>query len=709
MKHTILFILLSAAVLLFAGCGKENPRKVYFGATVLEIRDNSILVMPDEDAEERRSSDQINVATGNLKDSKSAESLKDLRIGDSVKIGYGGYILESYPAEITDAFALQKVKTDDADKKPPVIILSEKEYGFTRKILEPTTYSWFWENGGVEADASHPLDPNLKAVPLKISEGERYTITAGRPIESITFYRWEAQSIGYMETEPVDSNVECPENTIELRPDSVYDIFVTYGEEDGISGNAYYYLITDADADADEDAENVELFVDTDAAEESGDGEDVAEITYDPSIKALIAPPAEAFGKGMKTEAFMNGDGYSKWWDYRMEKLHASNAVQPQLNDYYAQILPLLLSGEENEVASPANIYLSLSILAEVTGGETRAEIMNALGAPDIDTVRTRAAAIWNSNSIDIPLLTSLIANSLWLRDDLIYYNEETVARIAENYRASVFAGEMGSEAMNEALRKWTDDATKGRLAEFTKEMKTDPRTILELVSTLYYKAAWNEPFNKNATGEETFHGLTGDSTCEMMHTGKTGLFYTGDSFTMASLSLMEDGNMWFFLPDEGKTIADVLADPGVMEIVRPAGEEFSEDYGPMDLPKEFHEEAEKIINISIPKFDVSRKTDLEDIMRSLGINAAFDAASADFSPLTNEPEVFVSKAEHAANLSIDEEGVTGAAYTDIGLCGAGMPPEEVVDFVLDRPFLFLVTSRDGSILFAGSVCDISE
>ena len=68
-----------------------------------------------------------------------------------------------------------------------------------------------------------------------------------------------------------------------------------------------------------------------------------------------------------------------------------------------------------------------------------------------------------------------------------------------------------------------------------------------------------------------------------------------------------------------------------------------------------------------------------------------------------------MSKAEHAANLSIDEEGVTGAAYTDIGLCGAGMPPEEVVDFVLDRPFLFLVTSRDGSILFAGSVCDISE
>ena len=44
-----------------------------------------------------------------------------------------------------------------------------------------------------------------------------------------------------------------------------------------------------------------------------------------------------------------------------------------------------------------------------------------------------------------------------------------------------------------------------------------------------------------------------------------------------------------------------------------------------------------------------------------------------------------------------------GAAYTELALAGAGMIEEEI-DFVLDRPFLFLVTSRDGSILFAGVV-----
>ena len=53
--------------------------------------------------------------------------------------------------------------------------------------------------------------------------------------------------------------------------------------------------------------------------------------------------------------------------------------------------------------------------------------------------------------------------------------------------------------------------------------------------------------------------------------------------------------------------------------------------------------------------------------------------------------------------VEIDEEGVTGAAYTELAMAGAGMPQEET-DFVLDRPFFFNVVSPDGSLLFSGIV-----
>jgi len=39
-----------------------------------------------------------------------------------------------------------------------------------------------------------------------------------------------------------------------------------------------------------------------------------------------------------------------------------------------------------------------------------------------------------------------------------------------------------------------------------------------------------------------------------------------------------------------------------------------------------------------------------------------------------------------------------------IAMCGSAMPPSEEVDFVADRPFLFVITGRDGLPLFVGVV-----
>ena len=54
--------------------------------------------------------------------------------------------------------------------------------------------------------------------------------------------------------------------------------------------------------------------------------------------------------------------------------------------------------------------------------------------------------------------------------------------------------------------------------------------------------------------------------------------------------------------------------------------------------------------------------------------------------------------------MAIDEEGVTAAAYTVMATAEAGEPPEEEVDFILDRPFIFVITNPDGLPLFAGIV-----
>ena len=50
---------------------------------------------------------------------------------------------------------------------------------------------------------------------------------------------------------------------------------------------------------------------------------------------------------------------------------------------------------------------------------------------------------------------------------------------------------------------------------------------------------------------------------------------------------------------------------------------------------------------------------------------------------------------------------MTGAAYTELALTEGAAEPDETIDFVVDRPFMFIVTGKDGSILFAGIVKNI--
>ena len=111
------------------------------------------------------------------------------------------------------------------------------------------------------------------------------------------------------------------------------------------------------------------------------------------------------------------------------------------------------------------------------------------------------------------------------------------------------------------------------------------------------------------------------------------------------------------------------------------------------------------IVNLSLPKFDISSQANLVEGLQALGVTDVFDPAVSDFSPMTTDMEgIYVSQVKHGVRVAVDEEGVTAAAYTMMATSGSGAPPEDEVDVVLDRPFLFALTSPDGLPLFTGVV-----
>ena len=387
-------------------------------------------------------------------------------------------------------------------------------------------------------------------------------------------------------------------------------------------------------------------------------------------------------------------DKHNAWWQDQQSLRNQPEGYAASLDPYFAAITAQLLgeANGSNAACSPVNIYLALAMLAETTDGTSRRQILDLLGADSIQDLRTQASQVWKAHYNDDGLTTSILANSLWLEEGYLY-NKETVRRLADSYYASTFQGDLGSEEVNQALRSWINSQTGDLLQDQVKDLSLDPRSVLVLVSTLNYQVQWIDHFQEKLNTEATFHSPAGDTTETFMHqTLLYNPYYWGDRFGAISLSLEDDSRMWLILPDEGVTPEALLASGEAMAFLQ-------------QEPYEYENQKSLLINLSVPKFDISSDMELSQQLQALGITDVFIPGVADFSPIIPEADGgAVSQVKHAARVAIDEEGVTAAAFTLIDRCGAGMPPQDEMDFVLDRPFLFVIESSDGLPLFAGVV-----
>lgn len=411
------------------------------------------------------------------------------------------------------------------------------------------------------------------------------------------------------------------------------------------------------------------------------------------ALKTVEAEYPAPIAEGKTAETFAESDEHWDWLDSYREKAAVSVAYQAQLRNYDQDLLPkLLIAEDENTVCSPLNIYIALAMLSEISDGNTRQQILDVLQVSDMETLRQETAALWNSNYADTPILKSLLADSLWLKNTL-NYNEATLSRLAKDYYASSFRGTPGSPEMDQALQQWINRNTGGLLSEYVQNLKLDSETALALVSTIYYRAAWGQKFYADSNTKEIFHGAKGDTTVEMMHQSDTMSIYQDDAFTALCLPLKDSGSMYFYLPKEGTDMNQLIQNADIFAVLT------KDNAARWSTP---------LVNLSLPKFKVSCRTDLLNTLAALGITDAMDSAKANFVPLTKEKNnLFLGAAEHAAMVEVDENGVTGAAYTELAVTESAMQIQNTMELKFDRPFLFLITGQDGSVLFSGAVRNI--
>ena len=380
---------------------------------------------------------------------------------------------------------------------------------------------------------------------------------------------------------------------------------------------------------------------------------------------------------------------YDAWRTGQKEQYDQPEGYADTLTDFFIQSIPEFLHGDGNQACSPLNVYMALSMLAETTGGDSRQQLLALLGADSISQLRSQAAHVWNAHYCADGQTSTVLANSLWL-DNAYTFRQETADLLADSHYAAVFHGDLGTEPLNQQLRSWLNQQTGSLLAEQSKNTQLHPDTVFALASTVYFRADWDTKFQEKNTKESLFHSSKGDISAAFMNTTFSGTYYWDDHFGAVCLRLSGSNSMWLILPDEGFSVFDILASDAYLRLT-------------LD-PTQWKNQKRCMINLSLPKFDISSQKDLSDSIRDLGVSNIFDCSLSDFTPITDSAGLFVNKIDHAVRVCIDEDGVTAAAYTVIDAPAGSAPPTEEIDFTLDRPFLFLVSSRDQLPLFAGIV-----
>lgn len=347
-----------------------------------------------------------------------------------------------------------------------------------------------------------------------------------------------------------------------------------------------------------------------------------------------------------------------------------AEALPPEQERFKAmtQLFRELLDTEhdKNFVFSPYSTLTALQMAQLGAAGNTLAEINAVLG--DVASPQN-------------PVGNAAVANAVFYRNG-VKLNPEFAKQLEGGFRA--FAQPVDftrAQAACTSINNWVEKQTYTKIKNLIPDDAINPQTRLVLVNALYFKDAWEEPFNVKNTSLVQFTTSSGEKlNAHTMHKSKAFFNYAEVNDVQVLVMPYKNGSrMTIYLP-RNNTLApalQLLADASRIEFQR------------------------EPINLALPKFKIEASLDLIPAFKKLGIRDAFSDA-ADFSKIAdgNEP-IRITDIIQGVFIEVDETGTTAAAATSAhGAFGPIVP----VYFVADHPFLFTLSAPDGTLLFAGVV-----
>ncbi len=391
-------------------------------------------------------------------------------------------------------------------------------------------------------------------------------------------------------------------------------------------------------------------------------------------------------------------------------------ATEPELadltdgnTDFALDLHRALAQREGNLFYSPYSISLALAMTYAGARGETERQMADTLHfrlPPD----RLHAAF----NALDLALASRgegaagqddgafqlSIANSVWGQEGHEFLTA-FLDVLAEHYGSEIRRADFrrAPEEARVRINDWVADETEGRIEDLIPSGAISPLTRLVLANAIYFNAAWQLPFDENATSPGPFHPLGGGQVEAPMMRQQERLGYARGNGYQA-VELLYDGgemSMVVLLPDEGRF------------------RDFEESLDGSRVDGILEDLATRPILLTMPKFEVKASFGLSDTLKAMGMPDAFNGSAADFSGMdgtscrAGDAEcLLITDVVHQAFVSVDEAGTEAAAATAVIVGTKSVDPEAPITVTVDRPFIFSVRDREtNALLFLGRVSEL--
>ncbi|HVX12222.1 MAG TPA: serpin family protein [Pirellulales bacterium] len=331
------------------------------------------------------------------------------------------------------------------------------------------------------------------------------------------------------------------------------------------------------------------------------------------------------------------------------------------------------------------------------------------------------------------------VANALW-GEKTYPFHPTYLATICKNHgENSIFAVDFikQAEVARQQINGWVAAQTNNRVRDIVPPGGVSPDMRLVLTNAVYFKGAWSQPFDADATADGKFTLSGGDTVdAPLMHRsdlngGQYGAFNDDGSFfdtpTMVpsgSAEAVESQSPLRYPGDGGFTVLSLPYKGGALSMVflvpRSAGglSRIESQLVGGALPGWLARLAGRNVHVFLPKFRLETEYPLQGHLAALGMTRAFvpnlagDGAQFDGMCESADPthRLFISEVLHKAFVETGEKGTEAAAATVVLFPAAEAAAiQEMVPFTptfrADKPFIFLIRDQQsGAILFLGRI-----